>query len=129
MQNLITGNYEFDLKAGVAAAAAVQPVAVDEKTQEACVEFIIGRMRSLLLDQGAPHDVVSAVLAVQGNNPAGAKLAVDELSEWVKRLDWMEIFPAYARCVRITRSEETVYPVDEKLFDGRMEKKLYKAHS
>ena len=127
VQNLIAGNYPFDLKAAVKAAADVQPVPVDEKTQEACVEFIIGRMRSLLLDQGAAHDVVSAVLAVQGNNPAGAKHAVDELTKWVERLDWMEIFPAYARCVRIVRSEKTIYSVDEKKFDEKMEKKLYKA--
>ena len=127
VQNLIAGNYTFDLKKGVAAAASVQPIAVDETTQEACVEFIIGRMRSMLLDQGAPYDVVAAVLAVQGNNPEGAKAAIDQLTGWVNRLDWMEIFPAYARCVRITRTEKDTYPVDEKLFGEKMEKKLFAA--
>jgi glycyl-tRNA synthetase beta subunit len=34
---------------------------------------------------------------------------------------------AYARCVRITRSESQIYPVDEKLFEEPMESKLYKA--
>jgi glycyl-tRNA synthetase len=127
VQNLIAGGTDFDLKSGIAAAAAVQPVSVDDKTQEACLEFIVGRMRSLLLDQDIAHDVVSAVLAVQGHNPAGAQKAVDQLSAWVERLDWMDIFPAYARCVRITRSEANVYNVNEKLFVDKMEKKLYKA--
>ncbi|MBI9048713.1 MAG: glycine--tRNA ligase subunit beta [Anaerolineaceae bacterium] len=127
VQILISGGYAFDLKAGIAAAAAVQPVAIDEKTQDACVDFIIGRMRNLLLDQHAAHDIVAAVLAVQGKNPARAKIAVDELTTWVNRLDWSDVFAAYARCVRITRSEDKVYKVNPKLFEEKMENQLYDA--
>ena len=127
VQNLIAANQSFDLHQGVAASAEVQPVPVTEEIRLACVDFIIGRMRSLLLDQGYAYDVIAAVLAVQGNNPAGAKLAIEELSVWTKRLDWSEIFPAYARCVRITRSESQIYSVDEKLFEEPMEASLYKA--
>jgi glycyl-tRNA synthetase len=125
VQNLIAGNHTFDLKKGVAAAASVQPIKADEAIQDACVEFIIGRMRSLLLDQGTTHDVVSAVLAVQGVNPAGVKQSVEALTTWVNRLDWMEIFPAYARCVRITRGEAKKHSVDPALFEEEMEKTLY----
>jgi len=127
VQNLMVVKQPFDLHKGVAASAAVQPVPVSEEIRQACVDFMIGRMRSLLLDQGFAHDVVSAVLAVQGHDPAGAKQAIEELTAWVKRLDWPEIFPAYARCVRITRNEKQHYDVEEKLFEESVEKELYQA--
>jgi glycyl-tRNA synthetase len=127
VQNLVAGNHTFDLRAGVAAAAVVQPVQVDEKTQEACIAFIVGRMRSLFLDQNYAHDIVSAVLAVQSNNPAGAKKGVDELTAWTSREDWMNVFSAYARCVRITRTEKETYAVDTGLFEEEMETVLYQA--
>ncbi len=67
------------------------------------LEFIVERLRNVLLEQGRHYDVVEAVLAVQGVFPARAARAVERLEGWTKRPDWNTILPAYARCVRITR--------------------------
>ena len=76
----------------------------------ACRDFITGRLQNILLEQGYRYDVVAAVLAEQGSNPAKATHAIKELTEWVNRPDWQQILPAYARCVRITRDQTSHLP-------------------
>ena len=71
--------------------------------------------------------MVDAVLAAQGANPAGAARAVAALSAWVARPDWHTILPAYARCVRITRSFEQVFSVAPQYFAEPAETDLYAA--
>ncbi|MBP7692102.1 MAG: hypothetical protein KA764_09310, partial [Anaerolineales bacterium] len=46
------------------------------------------------------------------HNPARAFTAVKQLAAWVARPDWPQVLPAYARCVRITRDQTELYPVD-----------------
>jgi glycyl-tRNA synthetase len=80
-----------------------------------------------LLEQGWRYDVVDAILAEQGKNPARAGRAVKELAGWVIRPDWSAILPAYARCVRITRDQDQRYPLDPVRFTEPAEKALYAA--
>ena len=82
VQSLIGWEQDFDLRAGLKLAAELQPVEADENSQQDCLEFIIGRMRSQLMDEGHKFDVVDAVLAGQGYNPASASKAVCR-SEWI----------------------------------------------
>jgi glycyl-tRNA synthetase len=49
------------------------------------------------------------------------------LSAWVKRPDWTQILPAYARCVRITRDQTQTYPVTPARFSEPAEKELWAA--
>ena len=107
VQPLIEHDIDFDLRAALKSAAALEPIAVTDETQAQVLEFITGRLRALLLDSGYRYDAVDAVLAAQARNPASAAHAVKQLSVWVARPDWHEILPAYARCVRILRSSET----------------------
>lgn len=104
VQALIGQKVDLDLKTALAAAAERLPITVSAESQVACLEFIIERLRNLLLEAGNRYDVVDAVVAAQGSNPARCARAVSELSEWVRREDWHTILPAYARCVRIIRS-------------------------
>jgi glycyl-tRNA synthetase len=137
VQSLIAWDLDFDLRQGIRLAAAVQPVEVTGQSQAATLDFITGRLRGLLLDQaGAPngyrYDVVDAVLAAQGHNPAGVARQVKALAAWVKRPDWVgprlpQILPAYARCVRITRDQPQVYLVDPAAFVEADERDLYQA--
>jgi glycyl-tRNA synthetase len=127
VQNLITWEQDFDLRQGLKAAADLLPIEASPESQEDCLEFIIGRMRSQFQDEGFNFDVVDAVLAAQGHNPYSARKAVAELSAWVAREDWQEILPAYSRCVRITRDLDQVYPVAPELFLEPAEKELYAA--
>ncbi len=127
VQSLIGWELPFDLCAGLKAAAALLPVEADEKSQAECLEFIVGRMRSQLLEEGWPFDVVDAVLSAQGHDPAGARKAVEQLAVWVKRTDWGEILPTYSRCVRITRDLAQTFPLDPAAFVEDAERGLFAA--
>jgi len=118
---------DFDLNRWLKAAAERLPVAAAEQDLKACLEFISGRQRSSLIEQGYRYDVVDAVLAEQQNNPAGVLRAVKQLSQWVAREDWTTILPAYARCVRITRDQKQNFTVDPQLLEDPSEKTLFLA--
>ncbi|MCL4562363.1 MAG: glycine--tRNA ligase subunit beta, partial [Chloroflexi bacterium] len=127
VQNLIAWNLDFDLRLGLERAAEKQPIAAGPESQAACLEFILSRLRGYLLEQGLRYDVVEAVLAGQGANPAGAARAANELRGWVSRPDWPTILPAYARCVRITREFSERFPVNPAAFVDPDERALYQA--
>lgn len=124
---LIAWDQEFDLRAALQAAARQLPVQMTSEMLEVCLGFIIERLRNYLLDQGFRYDVVDAVLAAQGENPARAFRGVQSLSAWVARQDWGEILPAYARCVRITRDQQTRYPVSVESLVEPAEKALFES--
>jgi glycyl-tRNA synthetase len=101
VQPLIEHDLPFDVRAALQTAADLLPIPPDH--QEACLSFIVERLRNVLLDQGHRYDIVDAVVAAQGHNPARAARAVKALAVWVARPDWNTILPTYARCVRILR--------------------------
>jgi glycyl-tRNA synthetase len=127
VQNLTAWNLDFDLQAAVKAAAAHLPTPSTAESQSAVLDFILERQRNLLLEAGWRYDVVEAVLAVQGVNPAGAQRAVQALSGWVRRPDWHAILPAYARCVRITRDQAQEFMIVPEKFIEPLENELYQA--
>ena len=125
VQSLAAFDLDFDLTEGIALASAQLPIPTDSTIQQNCLDFIVGRLRNSLTEQGYRYDVVDAVLAEQQSNPAGVVRAVRELSAWVARPDWTTILPAYSRCVRITRDQKTLYTVDPMAFRESAEKELY----
>jgi glycyl-tRNA synthetase len=127
VQNLITAGIRFDLREGIHAAAALQPVVVSDEAQAKTLDFIVQRLRALLLEQGAAHDVVEAVLAAQGHDPATAAGVVEQLGKHVQHKAWVEVLPAFARCVRITRDLSEVYKLDSSKFAEKSEKELFAA--
>ncbi len=126
-QNLIDWGLNFDLEWGLSQAAEALNFDVTSKDVNSCLEFIQGRLRGMLLDQGFKHDVVEAVMAAKGRDPYGAYKGVQALTAWVERGDWDEILPAFSRCVRITRDKETTYLVNEKEFVTKSEQELHQA--
>lgn len=127
VQNLITWDLEFDLRLALSMAAEDLPVESNPQAQDDCLAFIVGRERNLFIDQSWRYDVVDAVLAAQGHNPAGAIRAVRELTDWVARSDWREILPAYARCVRITRDLEEQFELNPQALIEQAESDLYRS--
>jgi len=125
LQSLINQNVSFDLRQGLQSAAALQPIPVEPESLASCQVFVIDRLSNLLLDAGNRYDVVDAVIAEQGFNPARANQSVIQLSEWVVRPDWHDILPAYARCVRITRAIEQEFEVNPLGFAEKAEEELY----
>ncbi len=127
VQPLIKHNISFDLRAALKSAAEIEPIPVNDEVQAQVLGFIIGRLRVVLLDMGYKYDAVDAVLAAQSDNPAGAEMAVRQLTAWVARPDWGTILPGYARCVRITRDQKQRHAVDPKRFIEVAEKALFSA--
>jgi len=126
VQPLIEHGLDFDLRKAIEKSAATQPVPVSDETKAQVFDFISGRLKVVLNDQGYKHDVVDAVLAAQSNNPAGALRAVRQLMNWTVRPDWTTILDAYARCVRIVRSVGPIqYQVNPERFEEDAERDLY----
>jgi glycyl-tRNA synthetase len=113
VQTLMAREVDFDLREGIAQAAAVQQVVVSEESRAKTLDFIIQRLRALLLEALHRHDVTDAVLAAQGHNPIAAQRAIIALGKAVKLKDWPQTLAAYSRCVRITRDLKETYTVDE----------------
>jgi glycyl-tRNA synthetase len=127
VQILINHGIRFDLRKALRQASEGLPIEPQKTEQEACLDFIITRQQTYMLNEGYPYDVVEAVLAEQGHDPAGAEQAVRELVVWRKRKNWLEILQAYARCARITRDEETIYKLNPKGFVEEETRALYAA--
>jgi glycyl-tRNA synthetase len=128
IQVLITHNLNLDLNQTIQESIAPNlPIEVSPETQAACLQFIIERLRNILLEAGNRYDVVDAILAAQGQNPARANQAVQELGLWVQRQEWNTILPSYARCVRITRDLTERYPINLDKFLESDERMLFEA--
>lgn len=127
VQLLSAFDLDFDLKKWMIVAEEQLPIPMSDEKRQACFDFIVGRLKNSLTDQGYRYDVVDAVLAEQQNNPAGVLRGVKELSGWVARPDWNTILPAYSRCVRITRDQKATFKVDETAFVDPAETMLFKA--
>ena len=84
-------------------AAPLLPVAADDATREAVLQFIAGRLDGVLRERGCPASVVKAVLAARGHDPYAASQAAGELNDAVADDGWPALLAAYSRCVRITR--------------------------
>ena len=111
VQVLIGCGVSFSLEAGVKEAARHLPVEATLERQTDTLDFIRGRLKVWLRDQGLQYDVVDAVLAELGDNPYRAYLTVKSLEKVVNEPDWEEVFMAYSRSKRIVRPIEEQYPL------------------
>jgi glycyl-tRNA synthetase len=127
VNNLIAWDIDFNLRSALVAAADRLPVEMSSESLADCLVFIVERLRNAMLEEGHHYDVVEAILAEQGSNPASAARGVNSLGRWVKRTDWNAILPAYARCVRITRDQHDRFQVDEVSLVQAEERALYTA--
>jgi len=128
VQILLNKDLSLSIKESLALAAREQPVEVSRECLAEVHEFIERRLRGLLIDAELRYDVVDAVLAERGDNPARAYRTAQELASWVERDDWQELLDAYARCVRITRDEETIHTVVPERFVEPATRALYEAY-
>ena len=126
VQILIKAELNFDLHAALGLASEGLPIPASSEHLAACLDFMIGRLQSHLAEQGYRYDVVAAVLAEQGTNPFSASRAVEQLSRWVAQPEWNTILPAYARCVRITRTQPEQYPIDPAVLEDPAEHDLFR---
>jgi glycyl-tRNA synthetase len=132
IHNLIAHQQPFSVHQGLVLAAEQMPVPVSDQSLAETATFVRERLRGVLRDEGYPFDVVDAVLSDRrGDNPYRARLAVEQLVDWVERPDWPEILAAYSRCVRILRtvSEElALSALDPERFIEPKTQALYQAY-
>lgn len=125
VQVLAERGLEFDLRRGINAAAALQPVPVSETTRREVFDFIRRRLEQWLLDQSFRSDLVQAVLAERGHNPARALATVRELSALADTERFQTVLTAYSRPARIIRGRRTGGEVDPALFEHDAERRLW----
>ena len=126
---LLGKNLDFDTRWALQQAGAVQSVPFTTGVEDQATAFITGRLHTILLEQGVAHDVVDAVEAVHGENPAQANHAAEVLSRWVAKTEWSNILPAFSRCVRMTRELEQEFLVEPSVLTEAEEIRLYHAVS
>jgi glycyl-tRNA synthetase len=127
IQILLARGIAFDLREGIRLASALQPIPVPDTVQTQLMDFIAGRLRGVLADQGFRYDVVEAVLSAQAGNPLKARIAAEQLTGWVNKPEWPSVLAAYARCVRITREFTETFPVDSERLSESSERVLWEA--
>lgn len=127
IQILTDQNLELDLREAIELVAQHQPVEVSETARRDVLDFLIGRLRVWLNEQNYPHDVIEAVLAEQGHNPARALAGVKELREWTSRSEWASVLDSFARCVRIVR-DKPVYDLHAEKFTEAAERELFEGY-
>lgn len=126
---LLGKNLDFDTRWALEQAGSVLSVPFTKEVEDQAAAFITGRLHNILLEQGIAHDVVDAVEAVHGENPALANHAAEVLTRWVAKSDWNDILPAFSRCVRMTRDLEQEFVVDPSILVEEEEIRLFHALS
>ena len=128
VQALIGCEVAFDLRKALQLAAEGLPVQASPEVLSACFDFIVGRLRTYLMEEGGfRFDVVDAVLAVQAANPLGAWRGAKDLAAWIARPEWKDFLAAYSRCVRITRDYPSPFVIQPDAFIEEVEGELYGA--
>ncbi len=116
---------DVNLAAMLPPVIQAQPLAADDRTRQALLDFLAIRLQAWLQDQGFAADVLQAVLAEQGSNPWRASQFSARLQNQVGRPDWPLVLDSYSRCVRITRGSGQVNALQEALLREPQERALY----
>lgn len=118
VQVLVEFEQPFSLDAALREAAKLLPIQVSDEVISATRDFVVGRLQVMLREEGHRYDVVEAVLAERGDDPASARRAVEQLSGWLDKENWLDLLHAYGRCKRMARRYEQPYGLD---FDAFVE--------
>jgi glycyl-tRNA synthetase len=127
VQVLVGSELHFDLEQAIQLAAEKLPVIADAPARAEVLEYVVQRLRGILLEKGLRYDAIEAVLAAHKSDPYLVAQEAATLNEWVQRDSWMDLLNAYARCVRITRDLETRYPVLPERFTEQASTDLYES--
>jgi glycyl-tRNA synthetase len=127
VQVLVDGELHIDLRDAITRAADLLPLPADADVQADVLDYIVQRLRGVLLERGLRYDVVDAVLSEQGHDPYLAAQTTRRLQEWVQRENWTKLLNAYSRCVRIVRDQDTEHAVDPGLFQESESATLFQA--
>ncbi|MBN1400310.1 MAG: glycine--tRNA ligase subunit beta, partial [Anaerolineae bacterium] len=129
VQLLVEKGLSLALPEALSLAAEVLPVEANGQVLGEVYEYVLRRYRGYLLDRGYRYDLVDAVLNERGYDPYLAYETLNALTRWVARDDWQELLDSYARCVRITRDQAGVHPIQPDRFVEPAALSLYGAYT
>eukprot|EP00892_Ulva_mutabilis_P006376 jgi/Ulvmu1/410/UM001_0417.1 len=130
LQTLIGNGVRASMRAAVAAAAELQPVAAGEDVQRDVVEFVSRRLEQLILDDGVPAEAARAVLNEQSDDVARAVASARELAAELRAGDASPlpaVTTALSRPTRLVRGKDAAAgaAVDEALLSCEEERRLW----
>ncbi len=126
--NLIENRLSLSVLDALEWVRGALPVSVPEGAPGDVAAFVTARLRVWLREKGYRYDVVEAVLAQRGDNPFLAYQAVEALSRWVERQDWLPILNTYGRCVRIVRDQRERFALRPEALEDASEQRLFQAY-
>jgi tetrameric-type glycyl-tRNA synthetase beta subunit len=118
--------YTLSLRAALAAAASHYPIELSASNQiEAVATFIAQRQRQLLLEQGQPHDLVSAVFAAGCDDPADIQTRLEALIALRTTAWWNELVVTVERSYNIHKQVAAIpHSVDPSRLTAPIEREL-----
>lgn len=119
------GLSQLTIGAGLAIAAALQPVTADRQLPEDVLDFVARRFDRLMLDQGHPAANVRAVRSLV-TTPARAEQTLEQLAGLLRTAEGQELAAAIQRVRRIIPAG-TAPSFDPALFDSPAEHSLQAA--
>lgn len=126
--NLIDHKMSFDVREGLAAAAALLPVETSAAVIRDAAVFVTRRLEQVLKDQGYRYDLVEAVLAARGDDPYRAWHTIRSLQAAIDRPQWLPALTAYARTKRIVRPVTERYPLAPERLVSDEARQLYESY-
>jgi glycyl-tRNA synthetase len=128
VQIAIGHRLHLDLRQLLTAAGRLLPMPVTAEATAAALEFIAGRLRAWLLEQGLRYDLIDAALGECAADPYRAYEVARDLGLWTARPDWPALLAAYSRCVRIVRGQPRQYQPDRALLSEPAAQALLQAY-
>lgn len=95
------------------------------KVRSEILDFFMGRVRNLFLDQGMPYDVIDSVINTGTDNIYDMRIRVEKLGAWFQNERDEEILTAFNRLSSMAGKTESIEVKRDLLVDEEME--LYDA--
>lgn len=128
VSNLIEHRVTFDVREGLAAAAALLPVKASAEVIGEAAVFVTRRLEQVLKDRGYRYDLIEAVLAARGDDPYRAQHTVHALQSAVDSPQWLPALTAYARAKRIVRPVSERYALAPERLSTHEARQLYESY-
>jgi len=97
------------------------------QTGDSVLEFLKGRISSILSERGFAYDVIDSILAVDSSDVVSTIKRAHALAAFRSRADFNRIYPAFNRVIRILPNTESGIGIDERLFREQAERNLYES--
>jgi len=129
IQTVVKNGITIDLSSAIESSASLQPIEVTDQHREQALDFLCKRLEQMMVDEGHPREVVRSVLVERKRDPSLAMKTVQELSAEFQGASFARVAAAYARPTRIVAGKvDESWRVDESMFEGGEEKRLWNAY-